>query len=57
MTLKKGYHDEPASTAPASSFSEATTRDFPPFVLAGGTATGDGLDLAGKAQNEAIDIL
>jgi type IV secretion system protein VirD4 len=60
MTLKKGYYDEPARTAPASALGEAITKDFPPLVLAGSAAaTGNGMDTTGNAKQTetTLDIL
>jgi hypothetical protein len=60
MTLRKGYYDEPARTASASSLGEAITKDFPPLVLAGSaTTTGNGMDTTGNAKQTetTLDIL
>lgn len=61
MTLKKGYYDEPANTAPMSALGEAITKDSPPLVLAGSpkaTASAEGMDTTGSGkQTETIDIL
>lgn len=61
MTLKKGYYDWPARTAPTSALGEAITKDFPPLVLVGSpsaSTSAEGMNATGSGkQTEMIDIL
>ena len=61
MTLRKGYYDQPARTAPTSTLGEAITKDFPPLVLAGSAAANaEGMDTTGnkpKPTEKTFELL